>query len=229
MPAGGRRRSALRARARFKAARRLPTHRIGRRTAPRTEHAGTAIAYVRPCLIRVPLAHPAGGVAVAAAHAGSSPGPVERLRQRRYVGGAFITLKREMRERLWARVRANAKPVKGVQARPAKVGTSWAASARLLCNLADAASVRRCGLSSIAVARKDPTLCFVNCVCARPIEILHRTKRRSRPSTQNAGRSRGRQLVIGARCCKPISAAGLCRGEDEHRVPTATRYQRTLN
>jgi len=32
--------------------------------------------------------------------------------ERRYVGGAFITMNREIRERLWARVRANAKPVK---------------------------------------------------------------------------------------------------------------------
>jgi len=59
---------------------------------------------------------------VAAAHAGSSPGPVERLRQRRYVGGAFITLNREMRERLWSRVKAKAKPVKGVERKP---GIEW--------------------------------------------------------------------------------------------------------
>ena len=42
--------------------------------------------------------------------------------ERRYVGGAFITLNREIRERLWARVRANAKPVKGVEA---KQGIEW--------------------------------------------------------------------------------------------------------
>jgi DNA ligase D-like protein (predicted ligase) len=43
-------------------------------------------------------------------------------RQRKYVGGAFITLNQELRERLWSRVRANAKPVKGVEAKP---GTEW--------------------------------------------------------------------------------------------------------
>lgn len=35
-------------------------------------------------------------------------------KQRKYVGGAFITLNQELRERLWSRVRANAKPVEGV-------------------------------------------------------------------------------------------------------------------
>jgi bifunctional non-homologous end joining protein LigD len=39
-------------------------------------------------------------------------------KQRKYVGGAFITLNQELRERLWSRVRANAKPVKGVEAKP---------------------------------------------------------------------------------------------------------------
>jgi ATP-dependent DNA ligase len=43
-------------------------------------------------------------------------------KQRKYVGGAFITLNQELRERLWSRVRANAKPVKGVEAKP---GTEW--------------------------------------------------------------------------------------------------------
>ena len=43
-------------------------------------------------------------------------------KERRYVGGAFITLNGEIRERLWSRVRANAKPVKGVEA---KQGTEW--------------------------------------------------------------------------------------------------------
>ena len=42
--------------------------------------------------------------------------------ERRYVGGAFITVNGEMRERLWARVRANAKPVEGVEARQ---GIEW--------------------------------------------------------------------------------------------------------
>ena len=41
---------------------------------------------------------------------------------RRYVGGAFITLNEKMRERLWARVQAKAKPVKGMTAKP---GTQW--------------------------------------------------------------------------------------------------------
>ena len=43
-------------------------------------------------------------------------------KQRKYVGGAFITLNQELRERLWSRVRANAKPVNGVEAKP---GTEW--------------------------------------------------------------------------------------------------------
>jgi bifunctional non-homologous end joining protein LigD len=34
-------------------------------------------------------------------------------KERRYVGGAFITLNEKMRERLWARVNAKAKPLKG--------------------------------------------------------------------------------------------------------------------
>jgi bifunctional non-homologous end joining protein LigD len=44
-------------------------------------------------------------------------------KERRYVGGAFITLNQKMRERLWARVqKAKGKPVKGVDAKP---GTVW--------------------------------------------------------------------------------------------------------
>lgn len=43
-------------------------------------------------------------------------------KQRKYVGGAFITANREIRERLWSRVKAGAKPVKGVAAKP---GTEW--------------------------------------------------------------------------------------------------------
>lgn len=44
-------------------------------------------------------------------------------KERRYVGGAFITLNQKMRERLWARVQAaNGRPVKGVDAKP---GTIW--------------------------------------------------------------------------------------------------------
>ena len=42
--------------------------------------------------------------------------------ERRYVGGAFITLNDELRERLWARVQAKAKPVKGVER---KAGIQW--------------------------------------------------------------------------------------------------------
>ena len=42
--------------------------------------------------------------------------------ERRYVGGAFITMNREIRERLWSRVQAKAKPVKGVEAKP---GIEW--------------------------------------------------------------------------------------------------------
>ena len=34
------------------------------------------------------------------------------------VGGAFITLNEKMRERLWARVNAKAKPLKGVKVKP---------------------------------------------------------------------------------------------------------------
>ena len=37
-------------------------------------------------------------------------------------GGAFITLNEKMRERLWARVNAKAKPLKGVKVKP---GTQW--------------------------------------------------------------------------------------------------------
>jgi DNA ligase D-like protein (predicted ligase) len=43
-------------------------------------------------------------------------------RERRYVGGAFIQLNQEMREQLWKRVKAGARPVKGVDAKP---GTEW--------------------------------------------------------------------------------------------------------
>jgi bifunctional non-homologous end joining protein LigD len=44
-------------------------------------------------------------------------------KERRYVGGAFITLNQKTRERLWARVqKARGKPVKGVDAKP---GTVW--------------------------------------------------------------------------------------------------------
>jgi ATP-dependent DNA ligase len=43
-------------------------------------------------------------------------------KDRRYVGGAIINLTDKMRERLWSRVKASAKPVKGVEAKP---GTEW--------------------------------------------------------------------------------------------------------
>ena len=43
-------------------------------------------------------------------------------KERRYVGGAFIALNEKMRERLWARVHAKAKPLKGIQVKP---GTEW--------------------------------------------------------------------------------------------------------
>jgi hypothetical protein len=43
-------------------------------------------------------------------------------KERRYVGGAFIALNEKMRERLWARVNAKAKPLKGVKVKP---GTLW--------------------------------------------------------------------------------------------------------
>jgi bifunctional non-homologous end joining protein LigD len=43
-------------------------------------------------------------------------------KERRYVGGAFITLNEKMRERLWARVNARAKPLNGVKVKP---GTQW--------------------------------------------------------------------------------------------------------
>jgi ATP-dependent DNA ligase len=43
-------------------------------------------------------------------------------KERRYVGGAFITLNDKMRERLWARVQAKAKAPKGIKAKP---GTEW--------------------------------------------------------------------------------------------------------
>jgi ATP-dependent DNA ligase len=43
-------------------------------------------------------------------------------KERRYLGGAFIQLSQEMRERLWKHVKAGAKPVKGVEAKP---GTEW--------------------------------------------------------------------------------------------------------
>ena len=40
----------------------------------------------------------------------------------RYVGGAIINLTDKMREMLWKRVKAGAKPVAGVAAKP---GTEW--------------------------------------------------------------------------------------------------------
>jgi bifunctional non-homologous end joining protein LigD len=43
-------------------------------------------------------------------------------KERRYVGGAFITLNEKMRERLWARVNAKAKPLKGAKVKPC---TQW--------------------------------------------------------------------------------------------------------
>ena len=44
-------------------------------------------------------------------------------KERRYVGGAFIALNQNMRERLWERVqKAKGKPVMGVAAKP---GTEW--------------------------------------------------------------------------------------------------------
>lgn len=43
-------------------------------------------------------------------------------REKRYVGGAFININQEMRERMWARVQAIRKPVRGVEAKP---GTEW--------------------------------------------------------------------------------------------------------
>jgi DNA ligase D-like protein (predicted ligase) len=43
-------------------------------------------------------------------------------KERRYVGGAFIQLNQEMREQLWKRVKAGARPVNGVDAKP---GTEW--------------------------------------------------------------------------------------------------------
>jgi hypothetical protein len=43
-------------------------------------------------------------------------------KERRYVGGAFIMLNEKMREQLWARVNAKAKPLKGVKVKP---GTQW--------------------------------------------------------------------------------------------------------
>jgi ATP-dependent DNA ligase len=43
-------------------------------------------------------------------------------KERRYVGGAFITMNEKMRKRLWARVKAKVPAVKGVKAKP---GTEW--------------------------------------------------------------------------------------------------------
>ncbi len=43
-------------------------------------------------------------------------------KERRFVGGAFITLNEKMRERLWARVQVKAKPLEGVKVKP---GTQW--------------------------------------------------------------------------------------------------------
>jgi ATP-dependent DNA ligase len=45
-----------------------------------------------------------------------------RDKERRYVGGAFIAVNDKMRERLWARVQANAQPLKGIRIKP---GTEW--------------------------------------------------------------------------------------------------------
>ena len=42
--------------------------------------------------------------------------------ERRYVGGASTTLNEKMRERLWSRVNAKAKPLQGVKVKP---GTQW--------------------------------------------------------------------------------------------------------
>ena len=63
-------------------------------------------------------------VAVSAARAGrpAIAYMVTPDKERRYVGGAIINLTDKMRERLWARVKAGAKPVKGVEAKP---GTEW--------------------------------------------------------------------------------------------------------
>jgi ATP-dependent DNA ligase len=47
---------------------------------------------------------------------------VVRPKERRYVGGAFIALNEKMRERLWSRVNARAKPLKGGKVKP---GTQW--------------------------------------------------------------------------------------------------------
>ena len=43
-------------------------------------------------------------------------------KDRKYVGGAFITLPQKIRERLYARVHAKAQPVKGVTTKP---GAGW--------------------------------------------------------------------------------------------------------
>jgi bifunctional non-homologous end joining protein LigD len=43
-------------------------------------------------------------------------------KERRFVGGAFITLNEKMRERLWARVQIKARPLEGVKV---KRGTQW--------------------------------------------------------------------------------------------------------
>jgi ATP-dependent DNA ligase len=43
-------------------------------------------------------------------------------KERRYVGGAFITLNEKMRERLWQRVQKKAPAPKGIKAKP---GTEW--------------------------------------------------------------------------------------------------------
>ena len=43
-------------------------------------------------------------------------------KERRYVGGAFITLNEEMRDQLWSRINAKAKPLKGVKVKP---GAQW--------------------------------------------------------------------------------------------------------
>ena len=51
-------------------------------------------------------------------------------KERRYVGGAFITLNEKMRERLWARVNAGAKPLKGASRRSPSHGVAEARPAR---------------------------------------------------------------------------------------------------
>ena len=77
--------------------------------------------------------------------------------ERRYVGGAFITLNAELRERLWARVQAKAKPVKGVQA---KRGTEWLKPGLIARGryLKGEQTLRHATLSEIAETETLPTL-----------------------------------------------------------------------